>query len=114
MKTKRSIPCQSIPCQNKTKKKGGKTFSTGDRVSLSLKTKTPIPILCDICKQNDYEEVLGTTNKSKARDLAGAFVFGEGFGNIDNTSIIQYFCNVCGYCKIFRNKPPLKITASKI
>jgi hypothetical protein len=112
MKTKRSIPRQ-----NKTKKRGyvgGKSTSDGGHVSLHLKTELRQSIVCDICKQNDYEEVIGTTNKSKVRDMVGSFIFGEGIGNIDNTSIIQYFCNGCGYCKIFRNKDPLKYIVTKI
>lgn len=71
-------------------------------------------IICDICKQNNYNEVIGTIDKSKARTVIRDFFLGSESGNIDNTSIIQYFCNICGYCKIIRNKDPLVITATKL
>lgn len=98
---------------NKTRKlqkhKGGKTFSDG-MVSLSYNGE---PVLCDICKQNNYEETIGTIDKSKVRTAIRDFFLGSESGNIDNTSVIQYFCNTCGLCKIIRNKDPLVVKATK-
>jgi len=92
----------------KKKYKGGKTTSDGN-VPLFYNGK---PIPCTICGANNYEEVIGTINKSKARTIVRNFFFGSDTGEIDNTSIITYFCNTCGYCVMIRNKDQLLITTA--
>ena len=42
---------------------------------------------------NNYNEVIGTLGKSKIRTMAGDLIFGDSNKDIDNTSIIAYFCS---------------------
>ena len=72
----------------KLSKYGGKTTSIGSHVELTYDNK---PLFCSNCQSNDYDEIIGT---------------------IDNTSIITYFCNTCGLCRMIRNKDPLMITST--
>lgn len=95
----------------KTRKRGGKTFATSKPVTLNYNNN---PILCDVCKSNNYTEVIGTIDKSKVRSGFGQFFFGEAAEILDNTSVIIYTCNACGMCKIVRNIDNKKITVSEI
>ena len=91
----------------------GKTTSDGN-VKLQYNNNNAITdVKCQNCSSNNYDEVIGTLNKSKARAALGDFFFGNDVQNIDNTSIISYFCNTCGLCKMIRNKD-IKIFAIKI
>ena len=93
----------------------GKTTSDGN-VKLQYKhEKTSVftEVKCENCSSNNYNEVIGTLGKSKARTVVGDFFLGDDMKNIDNTSIISYFCNTCGLCKMIRNKD-IKIVANKI
>jgi hypothetical protein len=90
--------------------KGGKTTSDGN-VKLSYNGNE---LKCTICGTNNYEEVIGSINKSKARTIIRNFLLGSETGDVDNTSVITYFCNTCGLCKMIRNKDPLQIIAAKI
>jgi hypothetical protein len=99
----------------KTQKKyintiGGQTFSRGN-VKLLYGSKD---VKCTNCSSNNYNEVIGTLGKSKIRTMAGDLIFGDSNKDIDNTSIIAYFCSTCGICQIIRNDTKLKITATKI
>lgn len=101
----------------KTKKKyilkgglgAGKTTSD-EIVKLTYNSKE---VNCQNCSSNNYTEVIGSLGKSKARTIMGDMIFGDNMKNIDNTSIISYFCNTCGLCKMIRNVD-LKIVATKI
>ena len=94
----------------KTRKRGGKTFASSKPVTLNYNNN---PILCDVCKSNNYTEVIGTIDKSKVRSGFGQLFFGEAAEILDNTSIIIYTCNACGMCKIIRNKDPIAIKATE-
>ena len=98
----------------KTKKKyintGGQTFSRGN-VKLMYNTTE---VKCTNCSSNNYNEVIGTLGKSKIRTMAGDLIFGDSNKDIDNTSIIAYFCSTCGLCQIIRNDTKLKIIATPI
>lgn len=93
------------------KMKGGKTFSSSKPVKLNYNGKD---IICDICGSNNYTENTGTIGKSKVRQGFGNFFFGDAADVVDNTSIIIYTCNICGICKIIRNKDPQLIIAQEI
>jgi hypothetical protein len=90
--------------------KGGKTTSDGN-VKLSYNNNE---LKCAICRTNNYEEVIGSISKSKVRTVVRNFFLGSDTGDIDNTSVITYFCNNCGFCRMIRNVDPIKITATKI
>jgi hypothetical protein len=97
---------------NKTRKlTGGKTFSSNNPVNLYYNNEQ---IFCYVCGHNTYSETIGTINKSKARSGATQFFFGDVADVLDNTSIILYNCNHCGFCKMVRNKDPLMIIASDV
>jgi len=98
--------------KNKTRRiNGGKSFSEGN-VKLQYKNKD---IKCSLCGENNYEEVIGSINKSKVRTGVRNFIFGSDSGDIDNTSVITYFCNTCGFCLMIRNKDYTdKITVTKV
>lgn len=96
----------------KTKKIfGGKTFSSSKPVKLNYNGKE---VICEVCDSNNYTENTGTISKSKVRQGLGEVVFGEAAEVLDNTSVIIYTCNICGLCKIIRNKNPLLIDAKEI
>ena len=91
----------------------GKTTSDGNVKLQYNNNNTLTDVKCQNCFSNNYDEVIGSLGKSKARTIVGDIFFGDDMKNIDNTSIISYFCNTCGLCKMIRNKD-LKITATKI
>jgi hypothetical protein len=91
--------------------KGGKTFASNKNVQLFYNNTE---ISCDVCKENNYKETIGTIDKSKVRSGVGQFFFGEAAEILDNTSIIIYTCNTCGLCKIIRNKDPIRIVAKEV
>lgn len=84
------------------KKNGGKKYKHR-RVGLFCKpTTTEYPIRCNVCGNNDYIERLGTLGKSKENQVIMAFLTGDTFDDINNISIISYFCRICGMAKIIR------------
>jgi L-lactate utilization protein LutB len=89
---------------------GGKTFSSGN-VKLQYNNNE---IKCSVCSSNNYEEVIGSINKSKVRTGIRNMFLGSESGDIDNTSVITYFCSNCGFCVMVRNNGSNKITATKI
>ena len=91
--------------------KGGKTFASSSSVKLNY---NGADVNCDVCRNNNYTEVIGAIEKSKVRSGIGHFFFGETAEILDNTSIIMYTCNTCGLCKVIRNKDPLAITATNL
>ena len=97
-------------------KKGGKAFGLDVPVMLQIKgdSGTTYPVLCDVCKNNNYIETPGTLNKSKVRSGIGQFLLGDLAEDLDTTSIIAYFCNICGKCIIIRNREPLRIIATPV
>ena len=75
---------------NKTRKiKAGKMFSSNQSVQLSYQNNL---INCEVCAANNYTENTGAFGKS----------------------VIIYTCNICGLCRIIRNKEPIKIVAMPI
>ena len=88
---------------------GGKTTASSTPVQLSFQSK---PLVCSVCAENKYNEVIGTTGKSKIRRGLGDLVFGSAISIIDSTSVILYFCTNCGTCRTIRNVDPLQIVAS--
>ena len=91
----------------------GKTTSDGN-VKLQYNDNNILTdVKCQNCSSNNYDEVIGTLGKSKARTIIGDIFLGNDAKNIDNTSIISYFCNICGLCKMIRNKD-IKILAIKM
>ena len=91
--------------------KGGKTFASNKMVQLFYNNAS---IGCEVCKENNYKETIGTIDKSKVRSGVGQFFFGDAAEILDNTSIIIYTCNTCGLCKIIRNKDPIRIVAKEV
>ena len=77
-------------------------------------TKGNVPLGCSVCGLNMYEEVVSTLGKSKVRSMAGDFLFGNAADNIDNTSVIAYFCMNCGSCRMIRNNDKIRIVATPI
>ena len=97
---------------NKTRKiKAGKMFSSNQSVQLSYKNNL---INCEVCAQNNYTENTGAFGKSKVRSGLGQFFFGDAADVLDTTSVIIYTCNICGLCRIIRNKEPIQILAMPI
>jgi len=98
--------------KNRTcKKKGGKTFGSSKLVNIYYDDNN---ILCDVCKNDKYNEVIGALEKSKVRSGFGQFFFGEAAEILDNTSVIIYVCSNCGNCRIIRNTDKLKIVAKEV
>jgi hypothetical protein len=103
--------------QNQTRKKrehpkkGGKTFATSKNVSLSYNNA---PVVCDLCKTNNFRETIGALEKSKVRSGIGQAFFGDVAEILDTTSVIIYTCKTCGLCKIIRNQDPIKIVATEV
>jgi hypothetical protein len=92
-----------------TKKfRGGKTFASNKSVKLTYLGKS---LPCEICQNETYEEIIGTLDKSKVRSGVGQLFFGDMAGIVDSTSVLIYVCKTCGYCRIIRNKDPIKIIA---
>jgi predicted RNA-binding Zn-ribbon protein involved in translation (DUF1610 family) len=98
--------------KNKGGKFMGKLFQ--EPVSLRFEGKE---ILCPSCGENNYNERTSTFDRSKIRKLFGLpLTLATGFVSymISNTSIITYYCNFCGNCRIFRNRLyPSKIQVEK-
>ena len=94
-------------------RKGGKAFGSTEPVKLVIKDDKGqiLDIPCEVCKNNHYEETPGALNKSKLRSNVGKFLFGEMAENLDTTSIIAYFCNICGHARMIRNRDPLRIVS---
>jgi hypothetical protein len=97
-------------------KKGGKSFALVEPVKLVIQNNQGniFDVPCDVCKNNNYNEVLGSIGKSKLRSGFGQVMFGDAADILDTTSVILYFCNFCGNCRIIRNKDPLRILAVPI
>lgn len=95
------------------KTSGGKAFATDGPVKLVIKNNQgqAFDVPCDVCKNNNYTEVIGSIGKSKVRSGFGQVMFGEAADILDTTSVILYFCNFCGNCRTIRNKDPIRITA---
>jgi len=87
---------------------GGKTWASSTPVSLTYLNN---PVSCDVCRQNNYTENIGTLGKSKVRSGLTSFFFGEAGEVLDTTSIITYFCNSCGLSKTIRNNDNIKIVS---
>lgn len=89
----------------KTKKQkcGGKKFKHR-RVGLFCKpSNTELPIICNVCGVNDYIERHTTLGKSKGNQaLANIFIGDTMLEDINNVTIISYFCFTCGMAKIVR------------
>lgn len=98
------------------KNKGGKPFAVNVPVKLVIQNNEgqPFDIPCDVCKNNNYTETIGTIGKSKLRSGFGQVMFGEAADILDTTSVILYFCNFCGNCRTIRNKEPIRIVAQPI
>ena len=90
---------------------GGKTWASSTPVSLYYNNQT---VTCDLCRQNNYTENVGTLGKSKVRSGFTSFLFGEVGEVLDTTSIITYFCNNCGLSKTIRNNDNLQILTSPV
>ena len=101
---------RKLKSKNRTYR-GGKTFATNKPVQLFYNDK---PVVCDVCKENTYNETIGAFDKSKVRSGIGQAIFGHAAEILDTTSVIIYTCNTCGLCKIVRNKDPLKIIPKEI
>ena len=94
IKTKKGI--------TKKQKLGGKTYKHR-RVGLFCKpSNTELPIICDVCNNNDYIERKSTLGKSKENQVVMAFFTGDTFDDINNITIFSYFCRICGMAKIVR------------
>ena len=88
-----------------TRKKGGKQFKHR-RVGLYFTEPTTNKIFqinCEICRNNDYIERPSTLGKSKENQVIVDILVGDTFDDINNISIITYFCRICGMAKIVRN-----------
>jgi len=85
----------------KNKKQGGYTHR---RVSLHCTPdKKEYPIICNVCGMNDYIERHTTLGKSKGNQaFANLFIGDTIFEDINNVTIISYFCIKCGMSKIVR------------
>ena len=98
--------------KRKTRKnRGGKPFATDVPVKLVIRNNEGkmFDVPCDVCKNNNYTETIGTIGKSKLRSGFGQVMFGDAADILDTTSVILYFCNFCGNCRTIRNKDPLRI-----
>ena len=92
------------------KKTGGLAplFENNTPVSLSY---NGTDVNCDVCSSNNYLTIQSSIDKSKLRTVVRDMFFGENSGELDNTSVIMYVCNICGNCRITRNIQPLQIIA---
>uniref|UniRef100_A0A6C0JKJ0 Uncharacterized protein n=1 Tax=viral metagenome TaxID=1070528 RepID=A0A6C0JKJ0_9ZZZZ len=98
--------------KNKTKKnKGGKSYGATGNVKLTYDDKN---VLCEVCKENSYQEKTGSFGKSKLRSGIGQAIFGDAADVLDTTSVIIYICNHCGLCKVIRNREPILIKAEPV
>lgn len=87
----------------KKQKYGGKKYKHR-RVGLFCKpSNTELPIICNVCGANDYIERHTTLGKSKGNQaLANIFIGDTILEDMNNVTIISYFCFKCGMCKIVR------------
>lgn len=95
---------------------GGKTTASSFPVKLVFMTEQGVSkeVACSVCGSNHYKETIGTLGKSKVRQGVGQFFFGEAAEVLDTTSIITYFCNMCGVAVVVRNLDTTKIIAQPI
>ena len=100
-----------VPRKTYRKRGGGKTFASSGPVSLTFNGQS---VPCDLCRQNNYTENVGTLGKSKVRTGLTSFFFGEAGEVLDTTSIITYFCNNCGLSKTIRNNDNIRIVSGEV
>jgi hypothetical protein len=95
---------------------GGKALEEGVPVKLVIQNNQgkDFDVPCDVCKNNNYTEDLGTIGKSKIESGLNAMFFDDPIQVLDTTSVILYSCNFCGNCRIIRNKDPIRITSIRI
>jgi len=85
--------------ENKTKM-SNTTNNIGQIISIAYKGTAK---KCYICDSNKYLKTLGAIEKSKLQNAVVNQVFGDIGSIINDTSIVNYTCMVCGYCQIFRS-----------
>lgn len=88
----------------KKQKLGGKTYKHRKVGLFCNPSKVKeLPIICNVCGENEYIERHTTLGKSKGNQALANLLIGDTMlEDLNNVTIISYFCFTCGMCKIIR------------
>jgi len=79
---------------SKTKRFKGGSFSSDNKITtLSFENN---PIVCDVCKNTEFQQRDGTIGKSKTNEFITGAILGDTLSGVNDISIRCYFCNNCG------------------